>query len=104
MREERFPHTRKGPHWQRVVETDGELWSLGADCSNWFVKSKPEKDLHSQLVPPTSTPSQRCWNTEAGRGWMLRPGLQKSDQGRGLGPAEGARVWGTITKGDWEEA
>lgn len=55
VKEERFPHTGKSPHWQRPARIEGELWTLRGDCSNLFVHGKLEKDLHSQLVPPAST-------------------------------------------------
>ena len=54
-------------------------------------------------------PSLRCFSAEAGRGWVLRLGVWRSDPGRRLGLAawrhpEGARAWYAPVEGVQKEA
>ena len=43
MREEKFPHTRKPLHWQRLEVVVGKLQSHGGEHSNRGAESKAER-------------------------------------------------------------
>ena len=93
----------------RSARTEEELQRLEGEGSNQFAEGKAERDRTDGPCRCLALPSLRCSPAGAGRGWVLRLGLQRSDPGRGLGLAawrqlEGARVWCSTTKGVWEEA
>ena len=97
--EQRFPHTRKAPHWQRPEE---ELPRLGRGCSSWFVEGTLRPDLQVRWCCCPPHPRRQRHSTG-------EVGLGRSDQGRGLGlpvsrQPEGAGVGGRVIKGDQEEA
>ena len=56
MKEEKFSHTRKPLHWQRLGVVEGEkLWSHGGECSNRGVEGKVERFPHRGSVPTALT-------------------------------------------------
>ena len=62
---------------------EGELQSLGAECSDWFAAARAEGELHSQCRP--ALPSLRLVSASAGWGreelgaeaWALEVGLRE---------------------------
>ena len=78
VKEEKFPYTRKTPHWWGWW---GELQSLRGERSNRGAESKAERFPHRGLVP-TSTHQPKtlvCSPTRVDGGWELRLGLRRSD-------------------------
>ena len=88
----------------RSVGMEGELWSLGEECSNWFAEGKMERNVHRQLVlvPCALQPEMLvCW---CRRGLGAEAQLWTSDPERGLGlvvwrQPEGAGVWCSHNRG-----
>ena len=81
MKEERFPHTRKPLHGQRLRGQRGELRSHGGECRNRGAEGKVERFPHRGSVPTSTHQPKRlvCSPAGAGGGWELRLGLQRSD-------------------------
>ena len=46
MKEEKFPHTRKPLHWERLGVGGGKLWSHGGECSNKGAEGKAVRFPH----------------------------------------------------------
>ena len=82
MKEEKFPHTRKSLHWQRLrVAVGGKLRSHKGERSNRGAEGKAERLPHSGSVPTSTHQPKRlvCSPARAGRDWELRLGLRRSD-------------------------
>ena len=81
VKEEKFPHTRKPPHWQRWGVSGGKLQSHRGECSNRGAEGKVERFPHRRLVPTSTHQPERlvCSPTREGGGWELRLGLRRSD-------------------------
>ena len=79
MKEERFPHTRKALHWQRLGVGGGKLQSHGGERSNRGAEGKAERFLHRVSVSPSTHQPERivCSSAGVGGGWELRLGLQR---------------------------
>ena len=59
----------------------GELQSHGGECSNTGAEGKVERFLHRGSVPTSTHQPETlvCSPAEAGGGWELKLGLQRSD-------------------------
>ena len=78
MKEEKFPHTRKPPHW----------WGWGGGASEpqrrgqqQGCRGKAERFLHRGSVPTSTHQPETfvCSPAAAGGGWVLRLRLQRLD-------------------------
>ena len=61
----------------RSVGMEGELWSLGEECSNWFAEGKMENNLHRRSAPLPCAPHPEtpvCWCK-----WGLGADVQASE-------------------------
>ena len=76
MKEERFPHASKAPHWWRQGG-GGKLRSHRGERSNRGAEGKAERFLHRGLVPTSTHEPERlvCSPDGMGGGWELRLGL-----------------------------
>ena len=81
MKEEKFPHTRKPLHWQRLGVAGGKLQSHGGECSNRGAESKVERFPNRGSVQNSTHQFEGfvCSAARVGGGWELRLGLQRSD-------------------------
>ena len=81
MKEEKFPHTRKPLHWQRLWVMGRQLQSHGGERTNRSAEGKVERLLHKGSVPTSTHQPERLVSspTGAGRGWELRLWLWRSD-------------------------
>ena len=102
----------------RTAGTEGDLWSLGKECSNQLVQGKVERDLHRWSVP-TGTPQPETLFLWGGQGlsvearalevrpWAEDWGWLHGDSLRGLGcgvpqPREYRKEPGPIREGAQE--
>ena len=81
MKEEKFPHTRKPPHWWRRGGGGWGASELQRRAQQGGAEGKAERFLHSGLVPTSTHQPERlvCSPLGVGGGWELRLGLQRSD-------------------------
>ena len=81
MKEEKFPHSRKPLHWQRLGVAGEKLWSHRGEHSNRGAEGKVERFPHKGSVQTSTHQPERlvCSPTGAGGGWELRLRLQRSD-------------------------
>ena len=85
MKEEKFPHTRKPLHWQRLGMggvREKKLRSHGGERNNRGTEGKAERFPHRESVPTSTHQPERlvCSPAGVGGGWGLRIRLlQRSD-------------------------
>ena len=82
--QERFPHTSKHFHWQRLRVAEGKLRSHGGECSHRGAEGKAERFPHGGSVPTSTHQPERlvCSSAGAGGGWELRLGLRSDHRER----------------------
>lgn len=87
MKDERFLHTGKSTHWWGGQSVWGRVFlSLRREHSNRFMDSKAERDFIEDLVL-TGTPQPEMLVRWGRASWVVRLGLQRVGEGRGLGLA-----------------
>ena len=81
MNEEKFPHTRKPLHWQRLGVAGGKLQNHRGESSNRGAEGKVERFPHRGSVPTSTHQPERlvCSPAGVGGGWELRLRHQRSD-------------------------
>ena len=78
MKEERFPHTRKPLHGQRMQVAEGGSFRATEESTATGVWRAKWSDSHTGSVPTSTHQPERlvCSPAGAGRGWELRLGLR----------------------------
>lgn len=96
---------REGPSLaERPARIERELWNLRSTATGLWRANRRKSCKVIWCQPP-----QPDTISEVDRGWTLRLGLWRANQGRGLGLAvrrqlKGAKVECIVTQGDQEEA
>ena len=81
MKEEKFPHTRKPPHWRTQRVAGGKLRSCGGERSNRSVEGKVERFPHRGSVPNCTHQPERLVCSPARAGWGLGAEARASEVG-----------------------
>ena len=84
MKEEKFPHTRKPPHWRGW---GWKLWSHRGEHSNKGAEGKAERFPHRGWVPTSTHQPETlvCSAAGVGGGWELRIWFRRADPREGTG-------------------
>ena len=91
VKEEKFPHARKSPHWWRWEGGEPQRWGQQRGCGG-----KAERILHRGSVPTRTHQSEMLVGSpaRAGGGWVLRLGFWKSDPRERTGVGCMKTAWG----------
>ena len=82
MKEERFPHTKKPLHWQRLRVVEGRSFGATEESAAAGVQRAKRRDSRTEdwCRPVLTSPRGLSAHPPgAGRGWELRLRLRRSD-------------------------
>ena len=82
--EKRSPHKGKPLIRELSLDRRRASFSVGENMANRMWQQERERDLHTGYSPLPCPPSLRGTSTTADKCWVLKCGVQRADQGKGL--------------------